>query len=91
MDLLARPGFELLARGSADPVVFRRVGRETAAAEEGCRRVVGSGEGFPDEVVTDITISCIWVSAEVWDNLTGRGGRAERIVPAVSVDRWAST
>jgi hypothetical protein len=46
--------------GIADPVVFLRVGRvETAAADEGCRRVAGSGDCFADEVDVDIAISCI--------------------------------
>jgi len=57
--LLDRPGFELPASGSADPVVFLRVGgTETAAAEEGCRRVVGSGGCFADELAIDVIISC---------------------------------
>ena len=57
--MLDRAGFELPTNGSADPVVFLRAGRtETAAAEEGCRRVAGSGDCFAGELVVDVVISC---------------------------------
>lgn len=61
LDLVDRPDFEPPTSGSADPVVFLRVGRVdmgTEAADEGWRRVAGSGDGFADEGVVGIIISC---------------------------------